>query len=157
MDGYHKPLAELGPNEIKRRGAHWTFDGVLFATKVSQLAATTGDVPPLVLFNGWDHALKDPVKDAVKVTSDVKVVLLEGMHLFLDLEPWCSLRDYYDLKIWIEADLKICMERLIQRHLLAGLSNDEDEARLRVKSNDVLNAEFLLANSKLKVDFNLKN
>jgi pantothenate kinase len=118
---------------------------------------TTQNTSQTIKFNGWDHALKDPSVNAIEIGPKVRVILLEGMHIFLDLEPWCLLRTNYDLKIWVDADLEVCMTRLVKRHVVSGLSRDESEGRARVDGNDRKNAMFLLENCHLEFDYVLQN
>jgi pantothenate kinase len=50
----------------------------------------------------------------------------------------------FDVSVFLECDLKVVEDRLIKRHLRAGIAANEDEAKERVHSNDYLNSLDIL-------------
>lgn len=140
MDGYHFPKHKLDEEGIKRRGAHWTFDASAFASLVGKLL----QVPHHdVRVNGWSHEKGDPDFDALTVPKEAEIILIEGLHLFLDISPWNTIPSKCDICIWIDVDLETALLRLEKRHVATGLSRSIEEARLRIQGNDRLNAQFL--------------
>lgn len=96
-DGYHYTKARLAvfddPDEaFRRRGAPFTYDADAFVAavqqisriKVSKEAKAAGEVR----LPGFDHAAQDPTDDAIVLSSDIKVVILEGNYTLLDIPPW---------------------------------------------------------------------
>ena len=43
---------------------------------------------PLLLVPSFDHAVKDPVADQIRISSSAELVIVEGNYLLLDEEPW---------------------------------------------------------------------
>jgi pantothenate kinase len=77
---------------FRRRGAPFTFDAEAFVELVNTLKAapvTTHTEPEISLFApGFDHATKDPIQNAISVSSRVRVVIVEGNYTLLDQSPW---------------------------------------------------------------------
>lgn len=44
----------------------------------------------------FDHAVKDPLPDAIAISSRTKVVIIEGNYTLLDEDPWNSIADLVD-------------------------------------------------------------
>jgi pantothenate kinase len=44
----------------------------------------------------FDHALKDPVEDDIRIASSQRIVLLEGSYLLLDEQPWKGIKELVD-------------------------------------------------------------
>lgn len=95
------------------RGAHWTFDAVEFGKQLQSVKSRDGSICSVdpkprnttMYMHGWDHALKDPSYNAIAIDAGVKVLIVEGLYLLLDVEPWKSALDgVIDLSILIECD-----------------------------------------------------
>lgn len=146
MDGYHFTRAYLRelPNSeeaFARRGADWTFDGKKFLNDLKLLKESNS-----FSFPSFDHAMGDPVENAIQVSSsDVDIVIIEGNYLLLPDKPWCELRDdkVIDFFIFLRAELDVVNDRVYKRHIAVG--NLPEIARIRVASNDSLNASKILA------------
>lgn len=164
MDGYHLTRRQLdqmeNPEEAhKRRGSPWTFDvhGVIQMAKMlhescySITTTTQGNNDPHneacnLYFPAFDHAIKDPVPDAVVVDAGAQIVIVEGLYTLLDVAPWnCIGSKYADLTWFINAPLDTTRLRLARRHLRAGIVASLDEGFARVDINDSLNARYIQA------------
>lgn len=77
---------------FRRRGAPFTFDAEGFVELVQTLKGTpvTGseETELLVLAPGFDHALKDPVRDEISISSRARIVIIEGNYTLLKQSPW---------------------------------------------------------------------
>lgn len=78
MDGYHIYRKDLNEEGMKRRGAPFTFDFVRLRKDLIKLRETGEGV-----FPAFDHAVKDPEENAIIVTKNDKVIIIEGLYLFL--------------------------------------------------------------------------
>jgi hypothetical protein len=55
---------------------------------------TACDEPQIITkVPGFDHALKDPVPDAITISSRTKVVIIEGNYTLLNEEPWSNIAE----------------------------------------------------------------
>jgi len=88
MDGYHLTRAALSamPNPIEahaRRGAPFTFDPVSLKRLIEQVKAPLGEAEKIIYAPSFDHAVKDPVEDDIKILSSQRVLIFEGHSLSL--------------------------------------------------------------------------
>ncbi len=137
MDGYHLPRCQLDAEGMRRRGAQHTFDAASFRSDLTRLKQTRAGS-----FPAFDHAVKDPQPGAIRVTSSVPLVIVEGIYVLM--RDW-QLEDLFDLRIFLDCDLDVAVERLTLRHVASGISNTEEEARPRAMTNDRLNSLEILA------------
>lgn len=100
QDGFHYSRATLSSfsdpvQAFQRRGAPFTFDatGLLeLVVLLSKIPVTACDEPQIITkVPGFDHALKDPVPDAITISSRTKVVIIEGNYTLLNGEPWSNI------------------------------------------------------------------
>ena len=92
MDGYHLPRNRLDAEGMRRRGALHTFDGDAFHADMLSLRRNhSGSFP------GFDHAEKDPRPDAVCVTPEVPLVIVEGIYVLM--QAWRS-EPLFDLRVF---------------------------------------------------------
>jgi pantothenate kinase len=136
MDGYHLPKSQLSPEQRLRRGAIDTFDAAKFRSKLFELRETGSGA-----FASFDHRLGDPIDDAIVIDQATKLVIVEGLYLFM---PLWSLNSCFDLSIAIQCDLETAMTRVTQRHLDCGLAETWLAAHNRAQENDRRNAQFIL-------------
>jgi pantothenate kinase len=143
FDGYHLPMDDLKrmPNAedlIYRRGAPDTFDAARLAHDLGRIR--DGDEFNIKI-PGFDHSLGDPEPDAHQFDrSEHKVVLIEGLYLLHDDEKWDGLKKMFDLSIFVEANVDLCVERLKTRNqCIPGYT--ENEIIARVDAVDRVNAE----------------
>ncbi|MCM8710152.1 nucleoside/nucleotide kinase family protein [Clostridium sp. SYSU_GA19001] len=108
----------------------------------------------------YDRSLHDVVEDKILVTKDI--VLIEGNWLLLNEDGWRELKDYCDYSIFIKADEAMLRDRLIQRKIKGGLSEEaatnfyeqSDSKNVKRVLNNSLNADLqleLLSNGKYKI------
>jgi pantothenate kinase len=146
MDGFHFSLADLARlppprNDIRRRGAPWTFDAPQLASRLKSLRAVDSDGRyGEVLWPDFDHAIGEPVADAIRIAAAVRLVLVEGLYLLLPDAPW-GLQSLFDHTWFLDEDMATAMDRLVQRHCRSwGIT--AEEARQRIGVNDSLNADI---------------
>jgi len=136
MDGYHLPRNRLDAEGMRRRGALHTFDGDAFHADMLSLRRNhRGSFP------GFDHAEKDPRPDAVCVTPEVPLVIVEGIYVLM--QAWRS-ELLFDLRVFLDCSLDEAVERLTIRHVQTGLASTLEEGRHRAVMNDRVNAEVIL-------------
>jgi pantothenate kinase len=146
LDGWHLTRAQLDvfpdPQAAHdRRGSHWTFDGAGYVKFLRQLRETTN--PSTVLTApSFDHALKDPTPDAVTIHPYHRIVLIEGLYMFLAIHPWSDGGFLLDERWFVEIDLAEARRRLVDRHLVTGVAKDRTEAEWRADANDVPSASI---------------
>jgi pantothenate kinase len=126
-----------------RRGAPFTFDSKLFLTFVKQLSSNVTLYGP-----SFDHKLKDPIENDIIITPEVSVVIVEGNYVSLDEPCWTEIANYVDDTWFIEAPKHMLRERIIERHLQAGISDSRQQAIERVENNDLINAKYIVEHSK---------
>lgn len=151
MDGYHLSRAQLAAmpdpaTAIHRRGAAFTFDAEGFYRLVQRLREPVIPSTPTIYVPSFDHAIKDPVADDIPIPPSAKIVIIEGLYLSLNREPWASAAALLD-EIWfIDVDREIARARLIKRHVASGIVPDVAAAEHRIASTDFLNADDILQN-----------
>ena len=147
MDGFHYYRMELDqmedPQEAHaRRGAPWTFNARAFVDRVALLRGER--CAEVVRFPAFEHAKKDPEEDVVEVLGQHQVILVEGNYLLLQEPVWEELRTCHLIdEFWyVDVDLEEAMERVHQRHVREN-GESEEGARVRVDTNDALNARLI--------------
>ncbi|SPJ83928.1 related to panthothenate kinase/uridine kinase-related protein [Fusarium torulosum] len=152
MDGFHYSRATLSSfsdpvHAFQRRGAPFTFNatGLLeLVVLLSKIPVTACDEPQVVTkVPGFDHALKDPVPDAITITSRTRVVIIEGNYTLLNEEPWSNIAGLVHDKWFVDVPSQIARQRLAARHLKAGIETTMDAALLRAEENDIPNSEHI--------------
>lgn len=151
MDGYHLPRAQLAAmpdpaTAIYRRGAEFTFDGEGFYRLVQRLREPLTAASPTVFAPSFDHAIKDPVPDDVAISPGSRVIILEGLYLSLNREPWSSAAALMDESWFVGVDREIARARLVKRHVTSGIVPDTAAAEHRILSTDFLNADDIVKN-----------
>ena len=142
LDGYHYSRSELDsmedPEEAHlRRGAPFTFNASRFVEDLIT-AREAGEG----VFPSFDHTAGDPVEADIQLRKGPQIVLVEGNYLLLDTDPWCQLRErVFDETWFLDVPVSECNRRVGERHVLTGLT--EEQAKLRVATNDSLNAELV--------------
>jgi pantothenate kinase len=146
MDGYHLTRSQLSslPDPLTahaRRGAEFTFDGASFLRLIEALRAVPQPDDSPIYAPSFDHALKDPVPDSIPVypLPRHRIVVVEGIYVLLDREPWRSAAGMMDLRVFVRVDFEVARRRLVRRHVAAGIAGDEEEADRRARENDLVN------------------
>src|SRR5271165_383731 len=70
----------------------------------------------------YDRSLHDPQPDAIGISKDVKIIVTEGNYLLLNAGQWSLIRGQLDEVWYVNASLGIIRRRLLERHLMNGLS-----------------------------------
>ncbi|KAF5230575.1 hypothetical protein FANTH_13777 [Fusarium anthophilum] len=152
MDGFHYTRTYLSsfrdPDEaFRRRGAPFTFDAAALLDLVVLLRktpVTTHSEPQIIIkAPGFDHAKKDPIPNAIKISSRAKVVIIEGNYVLLDQDPWSRISTLVDDKWFVDVPVDIARERLASRHLRAGIEMTTEAAIKRADENDIPNGEYI--------------
>ena len=73
--------------------------------------------------------------------------MVEGNYLLLDAPFWRDLSKYWDFSVFLDVEPKLLRERLMKRWLDQGLSSDQ--AKKRVKDNDLVNVETVVSGSSV--------
>jgi pantothenate kinase len=159
MDGFHLTRAQLSamPDPVRahaRRGAEFTFDGAAFLALVESLRAPVEATSVAVLAPSFDHAVKDPVADAIAIGSRQRVVLFEGNYVCLDKDPWRTASDaqHMDERWFVDVDFVVARTRLIKRHVAAGIATDTEAAAARADENDLVNGAEIVAGKVATID-----
>lgn len=153
QDGFHlyrHQLAQMADPAmaLERRGAPFTFDVDRFVDlvkKIRQLPKETIRAP------SFDHKLKDPIEDAIAIEPEVEVVILEGNYVSLADLGWDEIEHLVDETWYIETPPRLIRDRIIKRHLEAGIAQTEEEAALRADGSDLQNANYIIKHSKQPV------
>ena len=149
MDGYHLSRAELSvlpdPAEaFARRGAAFTFNDKAFFKLVQLLRAPLEKGTAVVFAPSFDHALKDPVENGIVIPPTARVLIFEGNYLSLNKGLWKEAAGLMDELWFVEVDFQTARKRLIARHVLTGVTKDEEEANRRITENDLVNAQEII-------------
>ncbi|XP_047047861.1 putative uridine kinase C227.14 isoform X2 [Lolium rigidum] len=146
MDGFHLYRSQLDamedPKEAHaRRGAPWTFNPCLFLKCLQTLKKEGSVYAP-----SFDHGVGDPVENDIVVKPEHKIVIVEGNYLLLEDNIWREIRDLFDEKWFIDIDIDVSMQRVLQRHI--GTGKEPDVAAWRIAYNDRPNAELIMESRK---------
>lgn len=150
MDGFHCTRAELAARPdaaaaLARRGSPWTFDAESLAARITAVREG-GDA--VTSWPSFDHAVGDPVSDAITVPPLplARVVIVEGLYLLHDAHGWAAVGAALRgcAVYFLDTPPELARERLCARHCAAwGISRDA--ALARIATNDALNADTVLA------------
>jgi pantothenate kinase len=152
MDGFHLPRSALDllPNcaeAYARRGACWTFDSSGILNLVRSLSNSRFEASSeTILAPSFDHALKDPVADGIRITPKIKFVLLEGNYLLLDEEPWSRIEGLVDDSWFVDVEERLARGRIAKRHVKSGIETNWEAAVRRAEGNDLVNGRLIRAN-----------
>jgi pantothenate kinase len=144
MDGFHfsqDTLRSLGRRD--RMGAPDTFDTENLARLLDQVRHQEA----AVVFPDFDRAREEPIPDAIVVTPEHDLVLVEGNYLLLKDENWAPVGRALDASVYVDIPQALRRQRLMNRHVTFGKSSDEAETW--INRVDDPNAE-LIASSKSK-------
>ena len=158
MDGYHLSREQLSAMEDPdtahaRRGAAFTFDSIAFLSLVKKLREPLCPESTTVYAPSFDHAVKDPVQNDIAIPPSYRVLIFEGNYLSLGTgaPEWKEAAELMNELWFVEVDEHVAKERLISRHIIAGLAKNKEEAALRAENNDLVNGREI-TQGRLKVD-----
>lgn len=115
--------------EADHQGAAFTFDAKAYTSFVLALRETP--LLPGVEFRTFSHAKKDPEPGPFLIAPSHKIIVIEGLYVLLDIDPWIKSVAALDERVWIECPAPIARERLITRHLIEGVEDVRDKAEKR--------------------------
>ncbi|KAK8092277.1 uncharacterized protein PG998_015109 [Apiospora kogelbergensis] len=138
MDGFHYTKAALAgfsdpEMAFRRRGAPFTFDaeGLLDLMTALKAGPLTGPDADEHIFTApsFDHAVQDPVADDIRISSRSKMVIIEGNYTLLNEHPWNKMAELVDEKWFVDVPPEVAKERLVLRHLAAGIETSRGGSR----------------------------
>jgi len=150
LDGYHYYRSELGQMKNSsqaylRRGSPFTFNSQKFYSDLAKAhKSRTG------IFPSFDHHIKDPIENAIHLSTDHKIILVEGNYLLLNSEPWYSIRKLFDETWLLDIPIEVSNDRVAKRHVSTGMT--EYQALERVRQNDDINAKLIAKESFFNAD-----
>ena len=92
----------------------------------------------------------DPVENDISIKHTHRIVVLEGNYIQLTVPLWDQATRLLDERWFITVDREVARGRVIQRHIIAGIANTEEEAGKRFDENDWPNGVYLLKNSDVE-------
>ena len=145
MDGYHLDdslLEDLGL--LKRKGAPETFDFAGFKHLLLRIKNEDEVVYPV-----FDREREISIAGAGILKKNIRIVIVEGNYLLFDEEPWSCLSKLWDYSVFLDVELTVLEQRLIDRWLDHGFSRAE--AQQKALGNDIQNAKRVIA-SRIQAD-----
>jgi len=140
MDGFHFDNIILKQRGLlPRKGAPETFDYRGFEILLRRIRNFEPDIAIPVFDREADLARAG----ARIVDRDVKFIIVEGNYLLLDEAPWSGLAEYFDFSMFLDVPKAELKERLEQRWITHGFSQEYAEAR--VARNDLPNVDRVLS------------
>ena len=142
MDGFHLEnsiLKRLGL--LDRKGSPTTFDVPAFIQVMKRLAAYESDVA----IPKFDRKKDISIERASIVSTQDKILIVDGNYLLLNDEQWVDLQDIWDETVFINPGMDVLEKRLINRWLSYGMDNES--AKNRAFGNDIPNAKNIIENS----------
>ena len=145
MDGYHLDdslLDDLGL--LKRKGAPETFDFAGFKHLLLRIKNEDEVVYPV-----FDREREISIAGAGILKKNIRIVIVEGNYLLFDEEPWSCLSKLWDYSVFLDVELTVLEQRLIDRWLDHGFSRAE--AQQKALGNDIQNSKRVIA-SRIQAD-----
>jgi len=143
MDGFHMDNGILTARGLlPRKGAPETFDARGFIDIVDALRAGEEEV----LVPVFDRAREIAIAAARAVPAETRFILAEGNYLLLNEAPWDRLAGRFDFTIFVGPPAEVLEERLRQRWVFYGLS--EEEIRWKLHGNDLPNGRRIVENTR---------
>lgn len=100
LDGWHIPRSKLTPEGVRYRGADWTFDSNSYT---SFLKSLLDDKVNAVYAPSFHHEKKDPVENDIPIEPSHKIIVIEGLYVFLGTDEWKEAAGLLDERWLIEA------------------------------------------------------
>jgi pantothenate kinase len=142
MDGYHLDDVILNARGHRsRKGAPHTFDAAGFVHLIRRIKARE----PEIYIPVFDRTTESSRAGADVIAADTKFILVEGLYLLLQREPWSELHALYDDSIFLDVSLAETKRRLMNRWL--GFGKSEEDSLAWIASNDLPNAETVITES----------
>jgi pantothenate kinase len=85
----------------------------------------------IVTWPGFEHAIGDPVADAMSIPATTQVIIVEGLYLLYENAGWSAVKGLLDECWYLDTPTAVAMERLALRHMQAwGFSRAQADARI---------------------------
>jgi pantothenate kinase len=142
MDGYHFDDIVLNARGHRaRKGAWYTFDAPGFVHLIKRIKSSEPDIAIPV----FDRTMELSRAAADVIEAETRFIIVEGLYLLLKREPWDALKPLFDISVFVNVSKTELERRLTKRILDHG--HDEAYAKNWIASNDMLNADEVIANS----------
>ncbi len=142
MDGFHFDDIVLNARGHRaRKGAHYTFDATGFVHLITRIKSREPDIAIPV----FDRTTELSRAAADVIDANTRFIIVEGLYLLLKREPWNALKPLFDISVFVNVSKAELERRLTKRILDHG--HDEAYAKNWIASNDMLNADEVIANS----------
>lgn len=142
MDGFHYDDAILNARGARaRKGAPDTFDVAGFVHLLQRLRDEDEVAIPV-----FDRALELSRGSAEIISSQDRLLVVEGNYLLLNEGPWADLWRQFDLTVWIDVPEAELDRRLLDRW--AHYGKTPEAARAWIDGNDLPNIRRTIANSR---------
>ena len=152
MDGFHLDDGLLKAKGLfATKGAPDTFDVGGFKSLVARLSENNEAEINVPLF---DRDLEISRAGARAIGKDVRIVVIEGNYLLLDMLPWTDIRRFYDLTVFVDVPQEVLKQRLIQRWKSYDYTPDIIQKKLDV--TDMPNVQLVVEQS-LHADYKIEN
>lgn len=129
----------------------------LYNTQVT----TPSDLEEIMLAPSFDHAAKDPTPDSIKISTNNRLVVVEGNYTLLNEEPWIEISRHCaersvpsegssmiladDRRWFVDAPIDEIRNRIAKRHVAAGIEDTMKAAIDRANENDIPNGNMIRA------------
>jgi pantothenate kinase len=142
MDGYHFDDIVLNKRGHRpRKGAYYTFDAAGFVHLIKRIKSNEANIAIPV----FDRTVELSRAAADVIEASTRFIIVEGLYLLLQREPWTDLKPLFDISIFLDVPKAELERRLTQRILHHGF--DAEYAKNWIASNDMLNADEVIGNS----------
>jgi pantothenate kinase len=142
MDGYHFDDIVLNARGHRaRKGAWYTFDAPGFVHLIKRVKSLEPDIAIPV----FDRTMELSRAAADVIDAKTRFIIIEGLYLLLKREPWNALKPLFDISVFVNVSKPELERRLTKRILAHG--HDQAYAKNWIASNDMLNADEVIANS----------
>jgi pantothenate kinase len=142
MDGYHFDDIVLNARgHSARKGAWYTFDAPGFVHLIKRIKSLEPDIAIPV----FDRTMELSRAAADVIDAKTRFIIVEGLYLLLKREPWNALKPLFNISVFVNVAKTELERRLTKRILDHG--HDEAYAKNWIASNDMLNADEVIANS----------
>jgi pantothenate kinase len=142
MDGYHFDDIVLNARGHRaRKGAWYTFDAPGFVHLIKRVKSLEPDIAIPV----FDRTMELSRAAADVIDAKTRFIIVEGLYLLLKREPWNALKPLFDISVFVNVSKPELERRLTKRILAHG--HDQAYAKNWIASNDMLNADEVIANS----------
>jgi pantothenate kinase len=97
LDRWYFSHAQLGffsepqiAHDRRQEGSHWTFDDVGYVSFIRQLRDTSFIITngKIITAPSFNHALKCTTPNALSIHPHHRIIIIEGLYVFLAVHPW---------------------------------------------------------------------